>query len=986
MQQRLKATISFSCLLCAGAMEATPGRAAVWYVDAASTGGSPTGTNWCDAYRNLQDALAVASFGDEVRVAGGVYRPDDGAGQTTGDRLATFVLKSGVTVVGGYAGCGTADPDARDLVLNETMLSGDLGGDDGPDFANRTDNSYHVVTYNDPNATDAVLDGFTVSGGYADGTGPANTNQGSGLHLRLDSAMCIPGGPTIRNCIVRDNWSLNHGAINIHTDAALIEDCTIRDNSTLIKGGGLLIQSGSSVVRNCAFINNSAVTEGGGAWLAHNEDPTCAPQSQPLIENCMFTDNVSLDKGGGLFVLSGDATVRGTEFNNNSASLKGGGAWIENSLDSANTPQGQHLFEDCTFVDNRAQSPNDNIGNGGAMSVFNSNATVRNCEFTNNFASSTGGGIWIENCDNPLDCTPVGDALIEDCVFTGNRADGLTQGHAGALWFLGTNLTVRNTAFVGNHAQNNGGASYGLSSFGTFENCIWDGNTAERGGGHYHAAINMILTIDDSLFQNNEADPLGGGLFAYASSPRISRTIFHANTARLFGGGAVISQDISTGCDGFCQTCEPGFCEAFLTDCEFRQNESQNGGGLHNGYAVRTILKRVVFEDNRAISGGGMFQDGINEGEGADVALSGSSVLEDCVFRGNKDLFTYGWGGGLYVKKGSTTLVRCDFLGNEQRTQGGGLFATDKSELDIWNSRFLGNRLAGSGSGSGVYVEAESDLTMTNTLLVGNANGNTGGGVTVAGGAHAVITNSTIAENTVLNSAGGAALFVDDADVQVRNSILWNGPEAEGDLTIRTASAGTSLDVLFSIAQGGWTGTGNIDGDPQFVDAAGPDGIAGTQDDNLRLSPTSPGVDAGDSDSLPQDSEDLDGDGNTTEPLPLDLDGSARISGNGVDIGAFELGGIPCSPGQFSPSGEEPCEPCPTGQFQPNEGATACNPCDCNDGNPCTTDNCDAVSGDCQPDPIENCVPAASEWGILALALVILTAGTLAVRRPYAVE
>ena len=170
--------------------------AAPVYVDPEGTCVPKDGSSWCNAYDNLQIAIALATINTEIRVAQGTYRPDGG----TGDRLATFLLRDGVVINGGYAGFGEADPDARDVALYETILSGDLNGDDGPDFANYADNSYHILTYNDPNAEDVVLDGFTISHGNADGTGPAGTitNQGGAIHIRGNSQICISGGPTIR--------------------------------------------------------------------------------------------------------------------------------------------------------------------------------------------------------------------------------------------------------------------------------------------------------------------------------------------------------------------------------------------------------------------------------------------------------------------------------------------------------------------------------------------------------------------------------------------------------------------------------------------------------------------------------------------------------------------------------------------------------------------------------------------------------------------
>lgn len=129
------------------------------------------GSSWATAYANLQDALtdAAASGGvvTEIWVAVGTYTPP-GPG---GDRAATFQLLSGVALYGGFVGTETL-VSQRDPQANVAILSGDLDGNDGPNFANNSENSFHVVTGSGTNAT-AVLDGFTFTGGNANDPFPA---------------------------------------------------------------------------------------------------------------------------------------------------------------------------------------------------------------------------------------------------------------------------------------------------------------------------------------------------------------------------------------------------------------------------------------------------------------------------------------------------------------------------------------------------------------------------------------------------------------------------------------------------------------------------------------------------------------------------------------------------------------------------------------------------------------------------------------------
>ena len=153
------------------------------YVDGRAAG-ADNGTCWADAYKFLQDALTDADSSEkpvEIRVAQGIYQPDRSAAEPngTGDRMATFRLINGVTIQGGYAGFGQADPNARDIELYWTVLSGDLDSNDldvnDPadlrDEPSRGENTYHVVT-GDAWTGSAVLDGLTITGGNANGDWP----------------------------------------------------------------------------------------------------------------------------------------------------------------------------------------------------------------------------------------------------------------------------------------------------------------------------------------------------------------------------------------------------------------------------------------------------------------------------------------------------------------------------------------------------------------------------------------------------------------------------------------------------------------------------------------------------------------------------------------------------------------------------------------------------------------------------------------------
>ena len=117
--------------------------------------------------------------------------------------------------------------------------------------------------------------------------------------------------------------------------------------------------------------------------------------------------------------------------------------------------------------------------------------------------------------------------------------------------------------------------------------------------------------------------------------------------------------------------------------------------------------------------------------------------------------------------------------------------------------------------------------------------------------------------------------------IQLTNCIVWGNADVAGTVLVAqiTDSSRTidAFDVTYSSIRSLTAGVGNIGVNPRFLNADGPDGISGTSDDDIRLRPDSPSIDAGDP-------------GFVAEPDDTDVLGHPRVLCDGVDIGAAEFG------------------------------------------------------------------------------------------------
>ena len=324
------------------------------------------GKTWATAYRYLQDALADARAADkpvEIRVAQGVYKPDLGAAQTPGERSSLFHLVSGVSVRGAYAGVSGADPNVTDRTLFETVLSGDLKGNDVDvndpwsvlREATRNDNCLNVMVCDHADST-AVLDGLTVTGGYYNARNDFGASGGGALAN-------FTSNPTVLNCTFRGNTAAqNGGAIYNISSSPVIIDCTFIDNFAGYGGAISNWRDSSPKVSGCTFARNRAQFNGGAIETQ---------AGNPTLRNCVFTDNSAAAFGGAIGHGNGSPRLGNCLFVGNSGGW-GGAISCSHSTDM--------WIHNCTFGGNLSRKGRD-LACGSYERQWPSRIDILNCIF-----------------------------------------------------------------------------------------------------------------------------------------------------------------------------------------------------------------------------------------------------------------------------------------------------------------------------------------------------------------------------------------------------------------------------------------------------------------------------------------------------------------------------------------------------------------------------------------------------------------------------
>ncbi|MFO0967889.1 MAG: choice-of-anchor L domain-containing protein [Gemmataceae bacterium] len=247
----------------------------IYHVDAKALAGGD-GLTWASAFTNPQQALTLPTLapGDEIWVAQGMYSP--GANRTD-----SFNLQTGVGIYGGFAGSETSRGQ-RDPGANPTVLSGGA-------------NSYHVVSVPFGVDSTAVLDGFTVSGGTANGS-VWQDQIGAGIWDR--------GSATFSNLMISSNAAGTGGGMFIDAGStSALSGITFFENSAADSGGAIYNSAGAPTLTNVTFFRNHALNLMSRGGAVFND------AAAPTFTNVTIYGNDAFSGGGGIYNSNSTPTI-----------------------------------------------------------------------------------------------------------------------------------------------------------------------------------------------------------------------------------------------------------------------------------------------------------------------------------------------------------------------------------------------------------------------------------------------------------------------------------------------------------------------------------------------------------------------------------------------------------------------------------------------------------------------------------------------------
>lgn len=925
-------------------MAQAPAYQGIVYVTVAGAG-NHSGDSWANAVSSIDSAQTIAQANNAVVwVAAGTYY-----GDITADNA--FTMYEGVNVYGGFAGNEPANYDLslRDFNVNATILDGQDARRvlyQPSSFYNQT--TWDGFTIRNGNASYGYGGGVYIQNGgllshckitnnsaYYSGSGVyaynatithceingnnSNGSSGSGGGLYASNT-------TITHCEIIGNNSNGTGG-GIYAYSSIVKDCHIEGNTSRSTAGG--IYASSSTVRECRIEGNNSGSSGGGVsssggivvncWITRNQSSYSGGGiviSNTGIRNCLVANNSvigtsSSNNGGG--GISGSGTVVNTTIVHNSS--KGDGAGVNGSASTSlsncivwgneqngmsNNLNGSSIVcSNCAvengypgtrmvFLDNNTISMfvNPSLSAGASDSTLNVNWHLQQGSVCVNRGNNSmaedsldlDGTLRIKRDTVDIGCyesdyysvpMTIYDSIIYVTVtgsgtHSGNswanatssiwEAQTLAQTYDAVVWVAGGTyygdttsvnaFTMRDGVSVYGGFAGNEPANYDLSLRDFETNAtVLDGQNARRVL-YQPFQFNKEMEWNGFTIRNGKSSDYGGGVYLRKNSRLSYCKVLNNISTGSIGGGI------------YCTN-------SYVANCEIRNNnimhEYPMGGGV---YSAQSTIQNCVVSENVCRYG--------SYGEGGGI-YAYSSIIKGCTLRNNK---SESGGGGVYART-NTSVMNCVIRNNESGDLGGGIYASaaSVSNCEITNNKTTGSRYA-YGGGGGIY-SASSEII--NCLISNNTSKSHygGGGINIS---NTTISNSTVTRNNITGSAKGSGIYVhENTYSDLSNCIVWGNENI--DNTGDSEQIYGHIDGLNSAVEGGYPGTGMVllyhnDGNPLFLNPSLTSGADdSTANVDWHLQQGSLCINSGDN-SLVTDS--------------LDLDGTARIKRDTVDLGCYE--------------------------------------------------------------------------------------------------
>lgn len=411
------------------------------------------------------------------------------------------------TVMGGgiYAASGVTVTSKNTKFLDNTANSG--GG---------------ILLYLNSSAD---LDNSEVSGNKA-------TGNGGGVYV-YDATCSLSAS---NGTVFRENSGYRGGGIFSSGGTVTVEDSTFEKNTATDDGGAIAATQNSSLtVRNSKVLENKAADTAGGILA----------EKSTLEVTDSIIDGNRASVGGGLYIADIDApgetkedkpehTITRTEITNNTADGMGigGGIYLgaqkltitDSKLTGNNTISKNGQTQGGAIV---AYSPGDFTldntliqGNtadvGGGIHVLSTKLRdshiilCNNTRITGNVANQFGGGIFLDNLNNP--------AVLE---LVNASVDNNTADVAGGIFNSGSIVVLKDGAVLEN-------------------------NTAKRFGGGFYNAAGKVTVESGATVMNNTASTYGGGLYNKGEAIVESGAKLYNNHAALAGDDIYLAGKNST--------------------------------------------------------------------------------------------------------------------------------------------------------------------------------------------------------------------------------------------------------------------------------------------------------------------------------------------------------------------------------------------------------------------------------------------------------